>query len=356
VKRWRKPAIWLVTSLLVISAGVGSYFAVPRLLAGWRCALWPELALPGLEAGRDYIFVAMGACNTAVAIDTERHAVVAAARLGGRFPHGIAISPDGQEFYAANQRSDTVSVVALPQFTLVATIPAGNFPTDLVPSVEGGRMFLTNFKGGSVQVLDRFSRSVVREVASPRATHFAEAPDGKRLYVTNWDNRLTVLDGGGETVIKVIPLPGKPNHATVSRDSRRIYVTLYGDSALAVVDAGRLEVIATIPVGLHPMAPAVTPDGRWVYVSNIDSGTVSVVDTERLTVVGEIRTGGTPQHPVMDRLGRTLWVSNPEREAVQVLDLASRRVVREIYTGPEPQQMAPRYLGAHRQADTSGPR
>ncbi len=331
--------------LLVIAGVVGGYFVFPLLLVRFRCVDWPAHTLPGLEPGRDYLFVAMGACNTVIAIDTRSHTVVAATRLEGSFPHGIAVSLDGRELYAANGRSDDVSVISLPDLSPMASIPVGDFPTDVVPSMDGQRMFVANFKGGSVQAIDLAGHSVVYEVGGPRATHFAVSPNGKRLYVTHWDrNRLSILDGRDGTVIKTIELAGKPNHATVSRDNKRIYVTLYGDNALAVIDASRLDVVTLIPVGLHPMAPAISPDDRWVYVSNIDAGTLSIIDAERLAVVGEIRTGGKPQHLVMDRAGRTLWVTNPSREVVQVIDLIRRRVIREIYTGPQPQQMAPRYL------------
>ena len=343
--QWKR-GIWpVLASLLVIAGAVGAYLAFPRLLVRSRCVDWPNHKLPGLETGKEYLFVAMGACNTVIAIDTRSHSVVAATRPEGSFPHGIAGNLDGHELYAANERSDDVSVISLPDFSPMGSIPVGDFPTDVVPSMDGKRMFVANFKGGSVQVIDLIGRSVTREVAGPRATHFAVSPNGERLYVTHWDqNRLSILDGRDGALIKTIELAGKPNHATVSRDNKRIYVALYGDSALALVDAALLEVITSIPVGLHPMAPAVSPDDRWVYVSNIDAGTLSIIDAKRLTVVGEIRTGGNPQHLVMDGAGRTLWVTNPSREVVQVIDLIRRRVIHEIYTGPEPQQMAPRYL------------
>lgn len=343
--QWKR-GIWpVLVSLLVIAGAVGAYLAFPRLLVRSRCVDWPDHTLAGLKLGREYLYVAMGACNIVIAIDTQSHTVVAAARLEGSFPHGIAVALDARELYAANERSDNVSVISLPDLSPTASIPVGDFPTDVVPSMDGKRMFVANFKGGSVQVIDLIGRSVTREVAGPRATHFAVSPNGERLYVTHWEqNRLSILDGRDGALIKTITLTGKPNHATVSRGSRRIYVTLYGDSALAVIDAARLNVITSIPVGLHPMAPVVSPDDRWVYVSNIDGGTLSIIDAKRLTVVGEIRTGGNPQHLVMGGAGRTLWVTNPLREVVQVIDLIRRRVIREIYAGPEPQQMAPRYL------------
>ncbi|MCZ6486262.1 MAG: YncE family protein [Acidobacteria bacterium] len=229
-----------MASLLVIAGAVGAYLAFPRLSVRYRCVDWPDHKLPGLETGKEYLFVAMGACNTVIAIDTRSHTVVAATRLEGSFPHGIAVNLAGRELYVANERSDDVSVISLPDLISVVSILVGDFPTDVVPSMDGKRMFVANFKGGSVQVIDLIGRSVTREVTGPRATHFAVSPDGERLYVTHWDqNRLSILDGRDGALIKTFTLTGKPNHATVSRGSRRIYTTLYGNSALAVIDAAR---------------------------------------------------------------------------------------------------------------------
>ena len=325
--------------------GILAYFSVPKILTTMRCVPWPEMALPGLIPERPYLFVAMGACDTVLAIDTEARVVAGATSSGGKLPHGLAVTHDGKELYVANEHSDNIVVFSLPGLQQVASIPSGDFPTDVVPSMDGRRMFVAHFKDGSLQVIDRVSHSVSHTLKSKRATHFAVAPGGQWLFLTRWDeDQLTVLDGQGKEALKQIPMAGKPNHATVSQDGFHVYVTLYGANALAVVDTLRLEVIATLPVGNHPMAPAESPDGRWVYVSNIDSGSISVIDAKQLEVVGEIQTGGTPQHLAMGPDGRILYVTNPDRESVQVIDLIEKRVVQEIYTGPRPQQLAPRYF------------
>ena len=46
----------------------------------------------------------------------------------GNEPYGVAITPDGTHVYVAIVGSNTVSVIARPGNTVVATIPVGTFP------------------------------------------------------------------------------------------------------------------------------------------------------------------------------------------------------------------------------------
>lgn len=340
----RKRLSWILLGLIVVFAAL-SYFIIPKLLMRYRCILWHELTLSGIQGGRDYIFVAMGVCDSVLAIDTTTHEVAAAVKIDGEFPHGIAATLDRRYIYAANEQSDDLTVISVDSFRVIKTIPVGEFPTDVVPSMDGRKVYVANFKGNSIQVVDLSTQRVDRTIDSRRATHFGVVPNGRWIYLTNWDEEMvTILNGQAERVLKTLPMGGNPNHITVSRNSKQVFVTNYSSDSLTVVDTEAGVILKTIKVGRHPMASAITPDGCRLYVSNIDSGTVSVIDIERLVVVKEIVTGGAPQHMAMDRDGRLLYVSNPERKSIQVIDTATNTVIKDIYIGPDPQQIAPRYL------------
>ncbi len=342
----RKKIICSIVAFLVLALLIsGGLYVVPKVIVRLRCVDWHERTLPGLKAQRDYLFVAMGACDSVLAIDTTTHEVAAAVKIDGKFPHGIAATLDRKHIYVANERSDDLTVISVEGFEVVKTIGVGEFPTDVVPSVDGQKLYVANFKGNTLQVVDLSTQSVEKILDARRATHFGVVPNGRWIYLTNWgEDIVTILDGQAKRIQKTLPMGENPNHITVSRDSRQVFVTNYSSDSLTVIDAEAGVILKTIKVGRHPMAPAITLDGRWLYVSNIDSGTVSVIDVERQVVVKEIVTGGTPQHMAMDREGRLLYLTNPGRSGLQVIDTRTNAVVKEIYTGPDPQQIAPRYL------------
>ena len=114
------------------------------------------------------------------------------------------------------------------------------------------------------------------------------SPDGKTLYVPNFNGGVAVVSTATNTVTNTITgLGNQPYDAAITPDGRYLYVTNFNTSPEFVPGPGSVSVIDTatntatdlIDVGLSPDAVAITPNGRYVYVANADSNTVSVVGT-----------------------------------------------------------------------------
>ncbi len=326
-------------SLLALLILLGSvYYFFLRQPRG-ACFPWEKKDLPGIVEEKTYLFVAMGHCNSVLALDTSTHTVAAHVNIPGRFPHGLYHDEEKQRVYVANEHSDDLAVITLPEFTYSTSIAVGAFPPDV--TAAGDKIFTADFKGNSVTVLDRARFDGKRTIASPSATHFALSPDEKSIYVSNWKkNAVSVIDGSTATMVNVIQVGKRPNHLTFSRDGHFVYVTNYKGNSVTVIDHSAQRVVTEIPVGKRPMTPIATPD--TLYVANIKSGSISVIDRKQHTVIDTIIVGGNPQH--MALVGHFLYVTNPSLDNVQVIDIATNKPVGEIFTGPSPQQIAPRYV------------
>ncbi len=326
----------IASSLVALTIGSGAWY----YLRAPDCKVWNPENLPGIESGKHYLYVAMGGCDSVLAIDTSTQTVAAYTKLAGRFPHGLMYDPKRKSLYVANEKSDDMSVLGLQNFAPRARVKTGDFPVDV--TLASDKILVTNFSGDSVSVIDPATLKLVRELDSEAATHFARSPDGKYTYLSNWsENTVTVLDVHVKAVVAVISTGKRPNHLTFSRDGRFVYVTNYKGDSVTVIDHNARRAIADIPVGKRPMTPITTADR--LYVANIESGTISVIDIENHEVLSEIPTGGNPQH--MAIAGNWLYVTNPDLELIQVIDLSQEQVVKEIFTGPSPQQISPRYSG-----------
>ena len=325
----------VASALAALMASIGAWYFVGRV----ECVAWEKQHLPGIEAGKQYLYVAMGECDSVLAIDPTTQTVAAYTSLEGRFPHGLMYDPKRQSVYVANEKSDDMTVLGLPEFAPRARVEVGDFPVDV--TLLSDKILVTNFSGDSVTVIDAVTLKLVRELDSEAATHFALSPDGKYSYLSNWsDDTVSVLDSSLEAVVAVIDTGKRPNHLTFSRDGNFVYVTNYKGDSVTVIDHRARRAIAEIPVGKRPMTPITTADR--LYVSNIESGTISVIDIDSNQVLTEIITGGNPQH--MAIMGKLLYVTNPDLEQIQVIDLSQKQVVGNIFTGPSPQQISPRYL------------
>jgi len=143
------------------------------------------------------------------------------------------------------------------------------------------RIIQTNSRGDNIHLIDPASNRIVGEVKGVPINHgAAAAPDGSRLYFSSEaEQTLHVVDGKTLQVTKKIPLTGRPNNISISRDGRRVYVGIVSSpGAVDVIDTTSLERAKSIPTkgGIHNVY--VTPDGKHVVAGSIAGRLMTVID------------------------------------------------------------------------------
>ena len=166
----------------------------------------------------------------------------------------------------------TIAALGLALLPLLAPPIAGN---DRVVIVQ------TNAAGDNVFLIDPATNKIVGEITGIEVNHgAAAAPDGSRFYFTNEANEtLDVVDTKTLAITKSIPLSGRPNNVTISRDGRRVYVAIVAaPGAVDVIDTPTLERVKTVPTrgGVHNTF--LTPDGRHVIAGSIQGKNLTVID------------------------------------------------------------------------------
>lgn len=78
----------------------------------------------------------------------------------GRWPRGIAVTPDGRRLYVANNGTNTVSVLDAQGGNAVATVPVGRGPTGVAIGVGGDVAYVTNMGDATVSVIDVATNTV----------------------------------------------------------------------------------------------------------------------------------------------------------------------------------------------------
>jgi len=139
----------------------------------------------------------------------------------------------------------------------------------------------TNAAGDNIHLIDAATNKVTAEIKGIEVNHgAAAAPDGKRFYFSNEaEHTLDVVDGKTYAVTKRIPLSGRPNNIAISRDGRRVYVSIVSaPGAVDVIDTGSLQKEKSIPTkgGIHNTY--VTPDGKYIVAGSIVGRLLTVID------------------------------------------------------------------------------
>ena len=149
-------------------------------------------------------YVANAGDNTVSVINTATKTVVATIPVGDE-PQGVAFAPDGATAYVTNIEDNTVSVIDTATRTQTTTIAVGRRPQSIAIAVtpNGPRAYVPNFDDDTVTVID-----LTTHTSLPNPLVVGEGPlgvvasvDGTRVYVTNFGATDTDKgDDNGDTV------------------------------------------------------------------------------------------------------------------------------------------------------------
>lgn len=156
--------------------------------------------------------------------------------------------------YVANQQSNTVSVIDTIGNRVVATVPVGTTPRNLLMSADGSRVLVTNKGSNSVSLIDTSTNTVVGApiTVGGAPDSLILSPDGSTVYVANTtSNTITVIETTTYTVVTTVAVGVNPTGLAVSPDGSMLYVTNQGSNTTSLVDT-TLYAVTNIPVGVAP--------------------------------------------------------------------------------------------------------
>jgi len=145
------------------------------------------------------------------------------------------------------------------------------------------RIIQTNSAGDDVSIIDPATNKVVGVIRGIEVNHgAAAAPDGSHYYVSDeGESTLDVVDAKTLKVTKKIPLSGHPNNISISKNGKRVYVSIaVAPGGVDVIDTVSQEKVKSIAVKGAVHNTYVTPDGKYVVSGSIPGKTVTVIDAQ----------------------------------------------------------------------------
>ncbi|MFG2848959.1 beta-propeller fold lactonase family protein [Kitasatospora sp. NPDC048296] len=240
----------------------------------------------------------------------------------GKSPHSVAVNPDGTRLFTTDFKSGTVSVIDIGRAIVVETIQA----------VEGPYGLAANPNGRVLHVAAPDSEMLVRiDILGGIPTHsgfghapygVAVSPDGDRVYLTlALEDSVLVTDQFAKARFSEIHGIAFPTGVAVTSDENLLYATNYFADTVSVVDIAGEKVIATVPVGQGPYGVALSPAGDRLYVAHFPFDSVSVIDTTDRTVTRTIPVSDGPRGVAVSPDGTRLYVTNFFADTVTVIEL-----------------------------------
>jgi len=198
------------------------------------------------------------------------------------------------------------------------------------------RIVQTNSQGDNIHLIDPATQKIVGEIKGVPINHgAAAAPDGSRIYISSeGEQTLHVVDAKTLQTVKKIPLSGRPNNISVSKDGRRVYVAIVtAPGAVDVIDTSSMEKVKSIATkgGIHNVY--VTPDGRHVVAGSIAGKLMTVIDQktdEPLWTLFDEGVRPMAFETNVDGSTKRIFVQLSDFHGFAVVDFAQRKEVARI--------------------------
>ncbi|MFF3373704.1 beta-N-acetylglucosaminidase domain-containing protein [Streptomyces sp. NPDC002680] len=256
----------------------------------------------------------------------------------GNNPGEVVISPDGRTAYAANQGSDTVSVIDVGTSKVTATVAVGDVPAGLALTPDGGTLWVADYSDDAIQPIDLATGAAGAKIAvGDGPENMAITPDGTTLYVANiHDSTVSPVNlstGKAGTPIAVGP---NPFNVVAAPDGRTVYVSNSGGSTVTPIDTATNDTRPTYLVTGQAYGLALSPDGRTLWVSASNGDTITPLDTVTGAPGTPITVGRSAFDISLDWNGTTAYVTTADAGTLVPVTTATGTVGTPLKTGAYP--------------------
>ncbi|MFI5454790.1 MAG: bifunctional YncE family protein/alkaline phosphatase family protein [Isosphaerales bacterium] len=209
----------------------------------------------------------------------EAETKTGSAREARHFRGGIVLDRDRKVLYSLDVNGGTISALDLASQNELKTAPAGTRPYDVILARNGTQLFVSDWAGRTVRILDPGDlRTVAKIAVGEHPNQIAVHPTDDRIFVacasSDW---VSVIDAKRGIVTETIhtalfpraPEGSTPDALAIAPDGKTLFVANADNNDVAVIDVAtpnRSQVKGFIPTGWYPTAVAVTPDGKHLLV------------------------------------------------------------------------------------------
>lgn len=221
--------------------------------------------------------------------------------------HPLDRAAGGDPFHGGGKHFTTQND---PEWQALAHWVTGEKYTMPAANTRAVRFIQTNSAGDNIHVIDPATNRVVGVIDGIPVSHgVVAAPDGSHIYISDEPEEvLEIIDPRTLKVTKKVPLTGRPNNLTVSKDGKRIYVGISeAPGAVDVIDAATFTRVKSIPVQGQIHNIYVTPDGKFVVSGSVASSVITVINqaTEEIAWTTKLSAGIRPMEFLTNDDGST---------------------------------------------------
>lgn len=241
--------------------------------------------LPGvagvlIDAEHDVLFSSDRGCARVSIFRCSNETPLGRVQVGQR-PNGLAYDPMRRRLFVFNVGDPpgvncTVSVVAVDEPRVVATIPLPGRPRWAIYDAASDRVYANVQKPPAIVVLDPGDLRIVTAFDVPAVGPHGLSIRDERLFCAADGAKLVVLHRDAGEVLGSAELPGEPDVIMHAPELDRLYVAVGSPGTVSVIDDRTLDVLETVTTGPGAHTIGWDPDRRALYAFRPESMDVAV--------------------------------------------------------------------------------
>ncbi len=191
-------------------------------------------------------------------IDGSADTLIGQVRVAGQLPAGLAYDYRNNQVFCSSSDSAFLNVIDCETDSLVAVLPTGTRPYDLLYQGEGDRVYVANLADGSVTVVDAGNLMALGTIeVRSMPISMAWCPASSRLFVA--DNRASSISVIRDTTTGVKERPRKSESTPVGATMVRKDLPVAGTSDAVLLDITGRKVmdLSPGPNDIRHLAPGV---------------------------------------------------------------------------------------------------
>ena len=261
----------------------------------------------------------------------------------GRGPHELVVTSEGRWAVGTDYSGgDSLTVFDVANLEVVRTIDLSEYPRPhgilLLPGEE--EVIVTSEASRNLVIVDFLRGEVIRSIPTnqPGSHMVALSEDGARAYTSNGGgDSVSVIDVAGAGFVHTIAVPDRPEAITTNKAGDEIWVGSNDNEVVTVLSAETEDVIAQWDGFEWPYRILLTDDERYAIIPDLGRENIRFFDVESMTELDSIDLrGDRPEGVVLYPDDRTLFLALAGRNRVLVIDVESRAILGEYPTGSAP--------------------
>lgn len=286
---------------------------------------------------------------------------VVASMPSGPEPHEVVASSDGKFAYISNYgggQYNTITVVDLIGQKTIDAVDLGPLKGPHGLMYSGGKVWFTAESNKAIGTMDGVTRKVdwILGTGQDRTHMIWVTSDQKKFYTTNVNaatvsiiQRVVTPPGGrgatrspgGEWSQTVVPVGKGAEGFDVSPDGKELWTADAVDGTVTVIDLASKKVVKTIAADVKGANRLkFTPDGKRVFVSTLSGPNATVIDPATRAVIKTIAIGKGAAGIEMQPDGSRVFIACTPDNYVTIIDLKTLAVTGKLEAGKNPDGMA----------------